>query len=46
MTTDARIRSAMANSTTGEAARMALPAWVRDLDLDAVDDVLGCLQGS
>lgn len=31
----------MANSTKGEAARMTLPAWVRDLDLDAVDDVLG-----
>ena len=40
-TTDARIRRAMANSTKGEAARMTLPAWVRDLDLDAVDDVLG-----
>lgn len=40
-TTDARIRGAMANSTKGEATRMTLPAWVRDLDLDAVDDVLG-----
>jgi hypothetical protein len=40
-TTDARIRRAMANSTKGEAARMTLPAWVRELDLDAVDDVLG-----
>jgi FBP C-terminal treble-clef zinc-finger len=40
-TTDARIRRAMVNSTRGEAVRMTLPAWVRDLDLDAVDDVLG-----
>ncbi|MCW0215443.1 MAG: FBP domain-containing protein [Pseudonocardia sp.] len=40
-TTDARIRRAMANSTKGEATRMTLPAWVRDLDLDAVEDVLG-----
>jgi hypothetical protein len=40
-TTTDRIRRAMANSTKGEAARMTLPAWVRDLDLDAVDDVLG-----
>lgn len=31
----------MANATKGEASRMTLPAWVRDLDLDAVDDVLG-----
>lgn len=31
----------MANTTKGEASRMTLPAWVRDLDLDAVDDVLG-----
>jgi hypothetical protein len=41
MTTDARIRRAMANATKGEASRMTLPAWVRDLDLDTVDDVLG-----
>jgi hypothetical protein len=41
MTTDARIRRAMANTTKGEASRMTLPAWVRDLDLDTVDDVLG-----
>jgi hypothetical protein len=40
-TTDARIRRAMANSTKGEATRMSLPGWVRDLDLDTVDDVLG-----
>jgi hypothetical protein len=40
-TTDARIRRAMVNSTKGEATRMSLPAWVRDLDLDTVDDVLG-----
>lgn len=31
----------MANTTKGEASRMTFPAWVRDLDLDAVDDVLG-----
>ncbi|MFC4945897.1 FBP domain-containing protein [Pseudonocardia sp. GCM10023141] len=39
--TDARIRHAMANATKGETTRMTLPAWVRDLDLDGVDDVLG-----
>ncbi|MBW0114684.1 FBP domain-containing protein [Pseudonocardia abyssalis] len=39
--TDTRIRRAMANSTKGETGRMTLPPWVRDLDLDAVDDVLG-----
>jgi hypothetical protein len=40
-TTEARIRGAMANSTKGEASRMTLPSWVRDLDLDSVEDVLG-----
>ncbi|WP_246632246.1 methyltransferase [Pseudonocardia nigra] len=40
-TTDVRIRRAMANSTKGEVARTTLPAWVRELDLDALDDVLG-----
>lgn len=39
--TDTRVRRAIANTTRGEAARLTLPAWVRDLDLDAVDDVLG-----
>lgn len=41
MSTDTRIRHAFANTTKGEAARLTLPAWVRDLDLDAVEDVLG-----
>lgn len=41
MSTDTRIRHAIANTTKGEAARLTLPAWVRDLDLDAVEDVLG-----
>ncbi len=41
MSTDTRIRRAIANTTKGEAARLTLPEWVRDLDLDAVDDVLG-----
>jgi len=41
MSTDTRIRRAIANTTKGEAARLTLPAWVRDLDLDAVEDVLG-----
>lgn len=41
MSTDTRIRRAIANTTKGEAARLTLPDWVRDLDLDAVDDVLG-----
>ncbi len=40
-TTDSRIRRAIINTTKGEAARLTLPGWVRDLDLDAVDDVLG-----
>lgn len=39
--TDTRIRRAMVNTTKGEVGRMTLPPWVRDLDLDAVDDVLG-----
>jgi hypothetical protein len=39
--TDTRVRRAIANTTRGEAARLTFPAWVRDLDLDAVDDVLG-----
>lgn len=41
MSTDTRIRSAIVNTTKGEAARLTLPAWVRELDLDAVEDVLG-----
>lgn len=39
--TDSRVRRAIANATKGEAGRLTLPAWVRDLDLDDVDDVLG-----
>jgi hypothetical protein len=41
MSTDSRIRRSIANITKGEAARLTLPMWVRDLDLDAVEDVLG-----
>lgn len=41
MTTDSRVRGALVNATKGEAARLTLPTWVRDLDLDTVDDVLG-----
>jgi hypothetical protein len=41
MSTEARVRHAIANTTKGEAARLTLPGWFRDLDLDAVDDVLG-----
>ena len=40
-TTEDRVRRALANTTKGEAARTTLPPWVRELDLDAVDDVLG-----
>ncbi len=41
MSTDTRIRRAIANTTKGEAARLTFPAWVRDLDLDDIVDVLG-----
>jgi hypothetical protein len=44
MSTDTHIRGAIANTTRGEAARLTLPARVRDLDLDldldALDDVV------
>ncbi|MDN5917083.1 MAG: FBP domain-containing protein [Pseudonocardia sp.] len=40
-TTEARIRSAMANCSRGEARRMTLPGWVREVGLDPLDDVLG-----
>jgi hypothetical protein len=39
--TEDRVRRALANTTRGEATRTALPPWVRDLDLDALDDVVG-----
>lgn len=39
--TDSRVRRAIANTTKGEAGRLTFPAWVRDLDLDTVDDALG-----
>ena len=38
--TDTEIRRAMANCTRGEAARMAVPPWVRDVDRAKID-VLG-----
>ncbi|MCF7548411.1 FBP domain-containing protein [Pseudonocardia sp. WMMC193] len=41
MSTDKRIRAAMANCTKGEATRMVLPAEIRALDLDTLADVVG-----
>ena len=41
MNTDVRIRRAMANCSKGEATRMTLPPQVRELDLDALADVVG-----
>ncbi|GAA4545875.1 FBP domain-containing protein [Pseudonocardia xishanensis] len=41
MSTDVRIRRAMANCSKGEATRMTLPPQVRELDLDALADVVG-----
>ncbi|MBW0106693.1 FBP domain-containing protein, partial [Pseudonocardia sp. KRD-291] len=32
--TETRIRGAMANCSRGEAKRMTLPAWVREVGLD------------
>ncbi|WP_433505228.1 hypothetical protein ACQP04_01120 [Pseudonocardia halophobica] len=42
MTTDARIRRALTNCSKGEAGRLTLPPDVRGLDLDTLDDVVGC----
>ncbi|MEQ3550624.1 FBP domain-containing protein [Pseudonocardia nematodicida] len=42
-TNETRIRRAMTNVSKGEANRMTLPAWVRDLDPDQLDDVHGWL---
>ncbi|MFG1634445.1 FBP domain-containing protein [Pseudonocardia alni] len=39
--TETRIRRALTNCSKGEATRMVLPAWVRDLDPDRLDDVRG-----
>ncbi|ALE72242.1 hypothetical protein AD006_09770 [Pseudonocardia sp. EC080610-09] len=36
-----RIRRALTNCSKGEANRMTLPAWVRELDPDSLDDVHG-----
>lgn len=41
VSTDDRIRRALANCSKGEASRMTLPTTVRDLDLDALEDVVG-----
>ncbi|MFR9803120.1 FBP domain-containing protein [Pseudonocardia sp. RS010] len=41
MTTDARIRRALTNCSKGEAGRLTLPTEIRELDLDALDDVVG-----
>ncbi|ANY10093.1 FBP domain-containing protein [Pseudonocardia sp. HH130630-07] len=38
---ETRIRRAMSNCSKGEATRMILPPWVRDLDLDHLADVYG-----
>ncbi|GAA1863942.1 FBP domain-containing protein [Pseudonocardia ailaonensis] len=41
MTAETRIRRALANCTKGEASRLTLPPEIRELDLDALDDVVG-----
>ncbi|MBP2365889.1 FBP domain-containing protein [Pseudonocardia parietis] len=39
--TEIRIRRSMSNCSRGEAARMTVPTWVRELDPDGLEDVHG-----